>query len=513
MSQLVDAKLIKNLANTLELKDASTDACRLILSDVELKLRNVIKESIKYMRHFNREKMTNDDINCALKDLGQENKLTGMQTPFVNKYQLDGKRWGQENKETYIKDEFNTIEVEFKAKNRTHLNFDWIMINGKVPQQSENSDFITKQVQVESNKKALLESNNEQSLRIVESRNEGTKVLIKEIAPNILSKESEKFLTSFFKILEEQVNLIDFEKNQLGFTKFQNVLDVIQKNPSLQILSPFIVTHINNNYKSVIINGALKKNLYVMILDSMFRNPKINLEYQNHIIIKILDSFITCPNISMNVNRDEQLLRENAAKLLAKLVVSNDDSRYPNLKPHLFNLLSKKLMTQIDSFKPSSYPIVHAIQKFFSYMDSVTIKNYLMDLIFEIMDKDEFLKMFYSGNNYGKVPDQEDAENAKMCIEQPKPKRYYQNREIFDINIIYESFLLCIEKILQQLFFERGVKAIKIYENIYEKQGETVQPIIMRSMLNFSKNFKSGLMSQINVRRIMGCYAETAYNQ
>ena len=170
-------------------------------------------------------------------------------------------------------------------------------------------------------------------------------------------------------------------------------------------------------------------------------------------------------------------------------------------------------MTQIDSFKPSSYPIVHAIQKFFSYMDSVTIKNYLMDLIFEIMDKDEFLKMFYSGNNYGKVPDQEDAENAKMCIEQPKPKRYYQNREIFDINIIYESFLLCIEKILQQLFFERGVKAIKIYENIYEKQGETVQPIIMRSMLNFSKNFKSGLMSQINVRRIMGCYAETAYNQ
>ena len=57
-------------------------------------------------------------------------------------------------------------------------------------------------------------------MRIVESRNEGTKVLIKEIAPNILSKESEKFLTSFFKILEEQVNLIDFEKNQLGFTKF-----------------------------------------------------------------------------------------------------------------------------------------------------------------------------------------------------------------------------------------------------------------------------------------------------
>jgi hypothetical protein len=174
------------------------------------------------------------------------------------------------------------------------------------------------------------------------------------------------------------------------------VLGVIQRNPSLQILSPFIISHINNNYKNVVINGALKKNLYVMILDSMFNNPKIDLEYQNHIIIKILDSFLTCPNISLNNNRDELLLRENAAKLLARLVVSNDDSRYPNLKPYLFNLLIKKLRTLIETFKSQSYPAIHAILKFFSYMDSVTIKNYLMDLIFEIMDKDEFIAMFES---------------------------------------------------------------------------------------------------------------------
>ena len=56
MSLLIDIKIVKNLAESLELRDASTDACWLILSDVELKLRNVIKESLKYTRHFNHEK-------------------------------------------------------------------------------------------------------------------------------------------------------------------------------------------------------------------------------------------------------------------------------------------------------------------------------------------------------------------------------------------------------------------------------------------------------------------------
>lgn len=75
-----------------------------------------------------------------------------------------------------------------------------------------------------------------------------------------------------------------------------------------------------------------------------------------------------------------------------------------------------------------------------------------MELIFEIMDKDEFLKMFYSGvksNEFNSAPLQEDAENANLTLNPQDGVKRYANREIFDINIIYESFLLCIEKILQ----------------------------------------------------------------
>jgi hypothetical protein len=218
MSYFLDAKIIKNLAHSLELKDASTDACRLILSDVELKIRNVIKESLKYMKHFNREKLTNDDINCALGDVS-DSKLTGMKLPFTNNYQLEAKKWGLENRELFIKEELPNIEISFKNQFKTHLSFDWVMINGKVPQQQETSTLFTKKSQIEKLEKLKLDSNNEQTFKVINPNNQ-SKVLIKEIAPNILSKEAEKFLTSFFKILEEQVNLIDFGKNQLGFTKF-----------------------------------------------------------------------------------------------------------------------------------------------------------------------------------------------------------------------------------------------------------------------------------------------------
>lgn len=324
MSLVVDTKIVKNQAESLDLKDTSTDACRQILSDVELKVRNVIKESMKYMRHFNREKQTNDDINCALQDLGLDNKLNGLKLPFENKYQAECKKWGLENKELVIKDEFNNIEIEFKSKPKIQLGFDWLMIKGKVPSQPDSGNIVTKLTKNQSENKEKIDINKEITLRVLNTKKEGSNtnssLLIKDVAPNILSKEAEKFLSSFFKIFEEQVNLIDSDQNQLGSTKFLNVLEVIQKNPSLQILCPFIISHINNNYKTVIYNGALKKNLYVMILDAMFRNPKVNQEYQNHLIIKILDSFLTCPNISQNNNRDELLLRENTAKLLAKIL-------------------------------------------------------------------------------------------------------------------------------------------------------------------------------------------------
>lgn len=83
MSLLRDPKIIKIIGESLNIEQISDEACRMILSDLEQKLRSIInvflslfqikcnfffKDATKYMKHFNREKIRVEDINFALKD-------------------------------------------------------------------------------------------------------------------------------------------------------------------------------------------------------------------------------------------------------------------------------------------------------------------------------------------------------------------------------------------------------------------------------------------------------------
>lgn len=128
-----------------------------------------------------------------------------------------------------------------------------------------------------------------------------------------------------------------------------------------------------------------------------------------------------------------------------------------------------------------------------------------MDQILDIMEKDEFSSIFKHDGNDSKKTKNKD--------------------EIFDVHIIYDAFLvlfilfiyinlkkqLCIEKISQLLFYEKGQHAKKIYETIHDKLGEVFLPIVMRSLVNFSFNYKSSLINQMMVKKIMPCYSEAAY--
>lgn len=101
---------------------------------------------------------------------------------------------------------------------------------------------------------------------------------------------------------------------------------MIEKSPNVQHIMPFIIKNIEANYEAIVFNGALKKNLYVMIIDALFNNELIKIDFhvrpahQKHIIIKILVTFITSNKLSLNLNSDDLILRQNAARMLAKIV-------------------------------------------------------------------------------------------------------------------------------------------------------------------------------------------------
>lgn len=53
----------------------------------------------------------------------------------------------------------------------------------------------------------------------------------------------------------------------------------MKNNRSLQILVPFIVNRIEKSYDVIEENSSAKKNLYLMVINSLNNNKYVNLEY------------------------------------------------------------------------------------------------------------------------------------------------------------------------------------------------------------------------------------------
>lgn len=182
------------------------------------------------MKQMNNEQLTHNDVNCALQDLNEYSKLNGLKQPYQNKYQKVGRVWHLENKRLEITDEMKKIEVkDFRDVYPLGIEMDWMSIGGRIPENEDNINLFNKykskggnalQPSIRVGKNGKPGANFQlANLQIGEN---GASLSIKEIRPNVLSVESEKFLTSFFRILDEQIKMIDEGENKLGFSKFLN---------------------------------------------------------------------------------------------------------------------------------------------------------------------------------------------------------------------------------------------------------------------------------------------------
>lgn len=190
----------------------------------------------------------------------------------------------------------------------------------------------------------------------------------------------------------------------------------METNPSLQILVPFIVNKIESKYDKTEKNGIIKKNVYIMVLDALESNRWVDLQFQvrslytqKHALTEMLVRMIAddltdkpeanqrdalkgdsgakdqCNRTPANVTkkeslkdkprtdgerrykgcdsvRDEVLVRENAAKLLAKLALRNDQQKYLSYTPHLSSILVQHLERQLSLSEPNCV-VVYSILK------------------------------------------------------------------------------------------------------------------------------------------------------
>lgn len=151
-----------------------------------------------------------------------------------------------------------------------------------------------------------------------------------------------------------------------------------------------------------------------------------------------------------------------------------------NLKPHLFDLLCKELVIQVDAFDPSSFIIIHSILKFFSYMESNIIRTYLLDYIFDILENQKFKALVYP-----QAPEEPPrVGSSSSCSGRPAASAS-------SIFMIHESFMVCISKVLNLLFMEKSLNSRKLYNEMFERLGEGIFCIVHRFLMIESRNAKS----------------------
>jgi hypothetical protein len=151
-----------------------------------------------------------------------------------------------------------------------------------------------------------------------------------------------------------------------------------------------------------------------------------------------------------------------------------------NLKPHLFDLLCKELVIQVDAFDPSSFIIIHSILKFFSYMESNIIKTYLLDYIFDILENQKFKSLVYP----------QAAEEPPRLLSSSSSAGRLAPAGASSIFMIHESFMVCISKVLNLLFMEKSLNSRKLYNEMFERLGEGIFCIVHRFLMIESRNSK-----------------------
>lgn len=189
------------------------------------------------MKHFNQDKLTHGDINCALEDQNELSKLNGMKEPYQNKYIKNARTWELENKRLDILQEIksNLRLQDLRATHPIGIEFDWLSIGGKVPDEEENVTILnkhrvpTKQEAIQAPLGAdnldlgpVQTKDDEFKILNIKMDDNGAQLMVKEVRPNILSVEADKFLTSFFRILDEQIKTIDEGEEDSGYQKFLN---------------------------------------------------------------------------------------------------------------------------------------------------------------------------------------------------------------------------------------------------------------------------------------------------
>ncbi|KAK3154346.1 hypothetical protein QOZ80_2BG0189340 [Eleusine coracana subsp. coracana] len=311
---IVPKETIEVIAQSVGIPSLGADVPAALAPDVEYRLREIMQEAIKCMRHAKRTVLTTDDVESAL-SLRNVEPVYG----FASGDPLRFKRAVGHKDLFYLDDR----EVDFKeiieaplpkAPLDTAVVAHWLAIEGIQPAIPENPP-IDAIVAPTENKRAE------------HGKDDGLPVDIKLPVKHVLSKELQMY---FDKIAELTLSRSDtplFKEALVGLAKDSGL------HPLVPYFSYFIADEVTRSLSDLPVLFALMR-----VVQSLLRNPHIHIEPYLH---QLMPSMITCivaKRLGHRLSDNHWELRDFSANLVAS-VCRRFGHVYHNLQTRLTKTL------------------------------------------------------------------------------------------------------------------------------------------------------------------------------
>lgn len=366
---------IKLYADSIGLTNLGDEVLTLLCHDTEYRVREIIQEASKFMRHSNRTKLTTEDINYALR-LKHVEPIYGYDPSdsVAFKHFVQGDLYYATDREV----DFDTILTSSLPKIPQPVRFTshWLAIEGVQPQIPENpiqEDESAPLEQVYAPQETLQQQSGSSS----STANSNAKI------PQIkhhLSKEHQMYFDTITKCLLVKDN-----------TAHQTALKSLSSDAGIQQLVPYFVQFVAEMVMKHLRQLDILK-LLVSTVNALLNNQYLFLEPYLHQIMPTLLTCIVGKRLCNDLeSEDHWTLREESSHLVS-LICKRFGDAYISLQPRIMKTLSKALIPgtsdEKTKIKEISIPSIYGALACLSMLGKDTVQlvvlpyfQYIYDII------------------------------------------------------------------------------------------------------------------------------------
>eukprot|EP00850_Spirogloea_muscicola_P021168 SM000239S08073 [mRNA] locus=s239:3886:7958:+ [translate_table: standard] len=321
---LVTRETVQVSAAAAGVSNLGSDVAEALAPDVEYRMREIVQEAVKCMRHAKRCVLTTEDVNSAL-SLRNVERLYGFQSSDSLRF---CKALGHSDL-YYVDDrDLDFREIVEAPLPRPPLDTSvvahWLAVEGVQPAIPENSP-------LETSAQAADPARKDASARPLQ---EEAPVEVKSAVKHVLSKELQLY---FQKVTEVVITAGGGDSQLLG-----DVLASLATDSGIHPLVPYFMEFVAAEVTGGLDDLSLLDSL-MRVVQSLLHNPHIHLELYLHQLMPIVITCIVAKRLGGKAGANHWELRDFSAGLLA-LICRKFGHAYQTLQPRVTKTLMQTLL-------------------------------------------------------------------------------------------------------------------------------------------------------------------------